>query len=451
MFPVLHPRSVTRMPDSAVDQRNHHTGLDVYRFVFALGDALIRSGASSATTTKALLAVSEKAGLRDVTVSVTLGQLVISDQPAGQSAEAHNPRTRVHEVETGALDIRTRVRAEEVIEDFLVNDVGLEDALAKIEVASDRSPVRDWWRVASGYGILGAGFSMVLGGELPSALGAGVTSLLISMIFHWMGYVSAPGIFRLAVGGFVAVLAATGINVMFDLNEVAVCVVAAIAAWLAGIAAYGAVQDAVTGWYLAAAGRLMEVATNTAGLVAGVAAGIATVNAVWAPDLELIETLEPDTMRWTETLIGAALVSGGFALSSGACKLRLGALTAFGAAVQLMNLAVTYTGAGSFLTIALTAVTAGAVGVLVARPLNLSSNAIMMVSLLPLFPGMLVYQGLLGNPVRPRRRRRHLARGDGHRLLPVGRRRAGTVHRLGGHVGRPRTSVPTQQPRPDLQ
>lgn len=384
-------RSVARMSENV---------LDTYRFVFTLGDALIRSGASSATTTKALLAVSSKAGLENVTVSVTLGQLVVSDETRAGSADRDGDggqvRTRIHEVEPGALDINWRVMAEEIIEDYLMGDLSLTAARKALDREVDERPSRHWWRVTVGYGVLGAGFGLVLGGAPLTALGGAVTSLVISVIFRCLGGLGAPGIYSQAAGGFVAVLASAGINTALGLNEPTICIVAAIAARLAGIAAYGAVQDAITGWYLAAAGRLMEVATNTAGLVAGVAAGIATVDAVWAPAFELIQTVEPDTRHWMPSLIGAALVSGGFALSSGASRLRLAALAGFGTSVQLMNLAVASTGADSFLTISLTAMTTGAACVLVARPLNLSSNAIMTVALLPLFPGMLVYQGLLG-------------------------------------------------------
>lgn len=369
------------------------TGLETYRFLFTLGDALIRSGASSATTTKALLAVAGKSGLERVTVSVTLGQLVVSDQ----SDEDDRPRTRIHEIQPGALDINWRVRAEEIIEKYLVTDLPLDEAQEKLDEEVGQRPSRRWWRVAVGYSILGAGFALVLGGSPWTALGGAVSSLLISMIVRWLNFLGAPGIYSQATGGFVAVLTATGVNTVLGLDEAAICIVAAIASRLAGIASYSAVQDAITGWYLSAAGRLMEVATNTAGLVAGVAAGIATVRAVWDPALDLIEAVEPDTSAWAPGVLGAALVSGGFALASGARAWRLAALAAFGAGVQLGNLALLAVGTPSYLAIAVTAAACGAVCVMSARPLNLSSNAIMMVSLLPLFPGMLVYQGLLGS------------------------------------------------------
>ncbi|MCP3426343.1 threonine/serine exporter family protein [Rothia sp. AR01] len=367
--------------------------LSVYRLVFRLGDALIRSGASSATTTKALLAVCTRAGLKHPSVSVTLGQLMVSDQPDDGSP----PRTRFHEIEPGALDIRWRTRAEEITEHYLLGDVGLEEALEEIEDQVNQKPSHQWWKLVVGYGVLGTGFGLILGGQPLTAIGGALTSMVISFIFRILGHLGAPGIFGYAAGGFVAVLAATALNTAFSLDQVAVCIVAAIAARLAGIASYGAVQDAITGWYISATGRMMEVATSTAGLVAGVAAGIGAVRLLWGPSVQLIETVEADTTHWTASILGAMFVAAGFTLASGGWAVRLLALTGLGGATELVYLFLLEVGTTPFLSITVSTAITGAACVLISRPINLSSNAIMMVSLMPLFPGMLIYQGLLGS------------------------------------------------------
>ena len=43
---------------------------------------------------------------------------------------------------------------------------------------------------------------------------------------------------------------------------------------LAGLSSISAVQDAVTGWYVTAAGRILEALMLTVGLVAGVRVGL---------------------------------------------------------------------------------------------------------------------------------------------------------------------------------
>ena len=64
--------------------------------------------------------------------------------------------------------------------------------------------------------------------------------------------------------------------------------------------------------------------------------------------------------------------------------------------MQLGVLAITATGMSSFGAILIASIVAGILSVTLTRALNLASNATLMVVLLPLFPGMLVYQGVLG-------------------------------------------------------
>src|SRR5699024_238333 len=51
-------------------------------------------------------------------------------------------------------------------------------------------------------------------------------------------------------------------------------VVACIIVQLTGLASIGAMQDAVTGWYVTAAGRILETLMLTVGVVAGVRGGL---------------------------------------------------------------------------------------------------------------------------------------------------------------------------------
>lgn len=364
----------------------------IYAFMTQCGETLIRSGASSASTTKTILAISRTAGLQNVTVSVTLGQLTISDPHESDGV----PRTLIHEVAPGTLDISWRSQAEEVIESYLLREISLEDASAQLRQEVE-TPLRDqWWWTVIGFGILGGGFSLLLGGDIPTSIGATLVSVLVCYIFRWLSRLNSPGIFSYALGGLAAVVASTAFCLLTGSQEVAICIVAALAARLAGIAAYGAVQDALTGWYLSATGRILDVVTCTAGLVSGVAVGIAVCEPLAGDRVMYLQTLAPETTQWIPSLLGAMLVSAGFSLSSGGRRMRLLVMTVLGGLGQLGYLVLGSSNVSPFLVMAVTAAAIGAVSVLVSRPLKLTSNAIMMVALLPLFPGMSIYQGLLG-------------------------------------------------------
>ena len=191
-------------------------------------------------------------------------------------------------------------------------------------------------------------------------------------------------------------LGATVAGILFDITQTAVCIVAALAAWLAGIAAHGAVHDVITGWYVSASGRILEAVTSTAGLVAGVTVGIHAMQPLVGNSMDYIETLEMDDSRWALSVLGAFAVSAGFALASGGRGWKLWALGLFGGLVQLGVLGLGAVGISSFGAILICSIIAGALSVTLTRTLNLASNATLMIVLLPQFPGMLVYQGVLG-------------------------------------------------------
>lgn len=367
-----------------------------YRFAFQIADAMIRGGAGSASTTKSLLSIFRKTGTPNVTVSVSLNQVTISHQNQPEDA----PSTRILELEAGALDIGLRTRTGEVLEAFILDRIGLEEAIEAMEQAVSHSRGVGHRLTVVGYALFGVGFSMVLGGGLATTVSAAVIAAAVYGVTALLDRAQAPGIFSLAAGGFTAVLGASASGLVFSTSQSAVCIVAALAAWLAGITAYDAVHDIITGWYISATGRVMDTVTRTAGLVAGVTLGIHVLQPLSGESMNFLEALKMDNSHWTPSILGAVLVSAGFALASGGRGWRLVALGVFGGLVELAYLGLGLLGMGSFVAILITAVVTGAACVVLTRALNLASNASMMVVLLPLFPGMLVYQGVLGTIFR---------------------------------------------------
>ena len=235
-----------------------------------------------------------------------------------------------------------------------------------------------------------------MGGTSATTLCAGVLSVAAYAAFALMQHLRSPGIFSLAAAGLTAVLGATAATAVIDDAQTALCIVAALAAWLSGITAYGAAQDMITGWYLSAAGRVMDIASRTAGLVAGVALGIHLMAPFVGESVAYIEALRPGGVTWATAITGAVLVSGGYGLASSGRGIRLVALTALGGLVQVLVLIAQSVGLSSFVAILAAAVVVGAICVRAAPSLGLPSNASMMIALLPLFPGSYIYQGMLG-------------------------------------------------------
>ncbi|MEX3610101.1 threonine/serine exporter family protein [Rothia sp. LK2588] len=368
------------------------TQQDTYDFLFLLGDALIKSGASAASSTKTLLAVADKCGLQNVTISITMGQLVISDSRGDDQI----PYTDIHELEPGVLDISWRASAEEIIEDFLMGNITAEQATARLRRENKEQKKPSWILNVIGFAMIGMGFSQIVGAGWVIMVGATITSLLVSTTLMFMKNARTPGIFKFALGGFLAVHISALFCILTHSNDVVVCIVSALASYLAGAAAYGAVQDAVMGWYLSSIGKFLDALICTAGLITGVSVGVAVAKLYAPEELRFVETLQVDSKTWVDPLLGAAVLTAGFALACGGRSWRLLSLTLVGVGGEFLYLFLDELHVGAFASTAVTAAVVGGVCVVLSKPLHLTSNAIMVVSLLALFPGMMIYQSMLG-------------------------------------------------------
>lgn len=363
----------------------------IYSFMMLVGDSLLRSGASSASTTRTLLAIARAEKLEHVTVSVTLGQLTLSDSdgPDGK------PFTEIAEVSPGVLDIGWRTSTQSIISDYLMGAKSLQEAYDTLNEHVEKQSAQHWAMVSLGYAILGGGFSLLLGASLPIALGAIISSLVVSTSFQSLSNFRLPGIFRFAIAGAISVLISSAYCMSIGETDVSVCIVSSIAGQLAGIAAYDATQDAMMGWYISATGRYMEAMMSTGGLVTGVGLGIGFVQ-FFEQDLAFFKHLSSDSTPLQQALIGAFLVTGGFALACGGRGIKLLSLASLGLGAVGIHSFLGTLPLSDYTVILGAAIFIGALSVIISKPMNLTSNAVMMLALLPLIPGMMIYQGMLG-------------------------------------------------------
>lgn len=187
-----------------------------------------------------------------------------------------------------------------------------------------------------------------------------------------------PTFFLQIIAGFVAAMSAAVVQAIEPAADGSQVVVAVIMIMLAGKTSTGAVQDLLTGWYLTGTGRLIEAFVNTTGLVVGIHLGMRVLDLVGVGLTVRSDVAIAPHPVWV-MLIAAALTACSFCIVA---QLRVSAMPA--AAVLTCGTWLTFylisqTGVDS--------VWASAVAALVA---NLASIAI-----IPMFPGLLIYRGLL--------------------------------------------------------
>ena len=161
---------------------------------------------------------------------------------------------------------------------------------------------------------------------------------------------------------------------------------------LAGLSVVGAAQDAIDGYYVTAGARAFEVLVLTLGIVVGIG-GILAIAQRSGVSMQFTANPQLSTNIVVQVL-AAMVVSGAFAVSAYAGPRAAFYSTLTGGLGWLAYLGAIHVGMGPAAANALAALIAGFVSQLGASRLRVPALALTMAGIVPLLPGLAVYQGL---------------------------------------------------------
>lgn len=361
-----------------------------------IGESMFAVGASAHEVTLAITRVADAYGLRGVHVDVTYTSIALSYHPSGEDW----PHTLLRVVRVAAPDHMKLQRLQALLVDI---DGGLDlDEARTAFRAIRRVPFRYRQPVvvaarallAVGASILSGGSPVVVALTFVAALGAAATQSGLARL-------RVPSFFSQIAGAFVTTavavavsgLAAAGVEPFAGVRP-SIIVASGIVLMLSGLTVVGAAQDAIDGFALTAAGRILDLTLQTLGLVVGILAG-----------LELGSTLgyrmtlpdgPPPLGPLPDQLVGAVIIAVAVALFNGA-GMRIIAVSGVLGAVAALGYAVTQTvGLHPAAASGIAALLASFVGVLIAHNLHVPSVAVTTAAIVPLVPGGAVFYGLLG-------------------------------------------------------
>jgi uncharacterized membrane protein YjjB (DUF3815 family) len=156
----------------------------------------------------------------------------------------------------------------------------------------------------------------------------------------------------------------------------------------------GAAQDAIDGFALTAAGRILDLTLQTLGLVVGILAGLQVGSA-----LGFRMTLpdgSPPLGPLPNQLAGAVIIAVAVALFNGAGARIVAVSAVLGTVAALSHAMVLTSDLGEATASGVAALLASFVGVLIAHNLHVPSVAVTTAAIVPLVPGGAVFYGLLG-------------------------------------------------------
>ncbi|MFH0521044.1 threonine/serine exporter ThrE family protein [Streptomyces sp. M41] len=357
-----------------------------------IGELLLAGGEGAEDVEAAMFAVCRSYGLDRCEPNVTFTLLSISYQPS----LVDDPVTASRTVRRRGTDYTRLAAVYQLVDDLSESEshISLEEAYRRLaEIRRNRHPYPTWVLTGAS-GLLAGAASVLVGGDLVVFVAAMLGAMLGDRLAWLCAGRGLPEFYQFTV----AAMPPAAIGVALTLAHVDVKASAVITgglfALLPGRALVAGVQDGLTGFYITASARLLEVMYFFVGIVVGVLVILyfgVNLGAKLSPDAALHISERP---YWQ---IGASmLLSLTFAVLLQQERSTVLAVTLNGGVAWVVYGAMHY--AGEFSPVASTAVAAGLVGLfgqLMARYRFASALPYTTAAIGPLLPGSATYFGLL--------------------------------------------------------
>ena len=296
-------------------RREKEYARDTLNFTLRLAEAMFHYGADAMDVDSAIIAVSSAYGLDSVDVDITNQSVTInytSDpdiymesriSKRNANADERFTHTLVRVVRSSTENYEALSAVYGLIYEITQGGMTLEIADLKLSQITYRPklfpPLVVWLANLACAGTLTA----ALGASLATALSAVIIFIPVYLLIQWLSSIGIPAFFRMAasaglmtflaiwLGGEGSILQRPGEQISAPL-----VVAAGLIMFLPTPRLVGAVQDAINGFPVTAAGRFVSTAMSFLGLVVGIATAVSAIGIFNGPTLDIEQLrFEPTT------------------------------------------------------------------------------------------------------------------------------------------------------------
>lgn len=359
-----------------------------------VGELLLANGAGAADVTATMQSVALHLGLRGADIDVTFTSLSMSYQPVAEEP----PLVLMRQVWSREIDYEDLTRANQLVNDLLSDGIDLAEArsrMARIRSSGHGTPR---WAVTLGWGAMCSGTTLMLGGTGVVLAVSFVAAVCIDRVQLRMARRRLPAFYLQVTGGLIAgalaVAAAAVFGHLEQQNTLSLVITANIIMLLSGIGFMGALQDALSGFYVTAGARIIEALLATAGIIAGVSGGLSL-----APLLDVpVQRVMPGYVTSPEQLflvaVGAALSAAAFSFATYAPRRAVAAIGLIAAGAMVVAQLVSVTALGRVWAVGVAAFAIGVVSYWVAGRVRVPPLVLVVPAIVPMLPGLSIYRGL---------------------------------------------------------
>lgn len=355
-----------------------------------LAEVIFAAGAGAEDATAAMEAITRAYGLKgtEANITHTIINLTHEDQ------WTHESISRSRNVKYRSLNYAKLTATSELIAEILESPMDVADARKRLATIVSAKPQVPLLFRRFGWSLVGAGAAVLIGGGPVVIIAAFLAAFIIDLITTQLDNRQVPVFYQTVVGGAIGPMIAAVVQLIDPTASPSLVVVAAIIMLLAGVTTFGAVHDTLSGFYLTGTARAMEAMVVTGGLVTGVA-GASLLLARLGLGLRVDADVALTLANLPLLLVASVVVVTGFALAVQVPWRAFWVVCLLGAAAEFLYLAFVNADFGLVWASGAAAIGVGLLAAVAARIVRTPPLVIMVSALVPLVPGLSLFQGLL--------------------------------------------------------
>lgn len=362
--------------------------LETIKFVLDLGEALFRYGAGALEVETSIIAVSQAFGMKNTDVDITNQSISLNWAPEGKI-----PYSRVRVVRSWSNNFKAMAAVHQLVTDIISGRLTRADSAQQLLEITREPKTYPRWMVTLAGAVFASFFASFLGAPLMDAATGFAATIVVLYISRQLTTWRVPEFYSLAAGGFTATgIAMTAFVLDADVTP-SMVVAGGLMILLPSARIVSAIQDAINGFPITSAGRLVSAMIAFAGMTAGIMAAVVLADLLGAPPIEVAEGLtriyHPTVML--VLVFFAAMAAGIVEQTRWRLLIPTGVVSAMGFTAFY---AAELIGLGERFTPIIGATVVGALGRVVALRMGAPQLVIAVPAMMFMLPGLMVFRGM---------------------------------------------------------
>lgn len=357
------------------------------------GQLMLGSQAGTADVAATVIGVASAYGLSNTQVDITANSITVSVPRKVPGA----PVTAMYLVQTRSLDYSRLQAATNLAQQVVDTTPEPEWVQGQLDALENLGHPYPRWVATVSWACMAAAFSVLIGAVPLVALISGITTALIDRVGRVLNRHHVPLLFQQVTAALIATSVAIGLHAVGWLPEhtpVSPVVAANIVVLLSGLATVGSFQDAITGYQLTAASRMMDILISSAGILVGVTVAV-RIGSALGVHVYVSPAMPLAALPVPLYAVAGAVGAGAAALAGYAQPRAAVAAGAAGAIASLIFFGMQLIDAGIIVSSFVAALATGLVGSILAPRMRVTPLVIIVSGVVPLVPGLTLFRGFV--------------------------------------------------------